>query len=153
MKVHGIRAKQKRPFRPRTNAHWDIVHGGSIMLRNDSAMNISPALYEEFSRPYDERLLGEFGGGAVHFCGRGEHYIEAMSRMKGLRAVNLSQPELNDMELILRNTVDKGIAVLDLGRGAVERLDLADRALHRLTPTIAVQISLKLPSLFGREAE
>ncbi|MHC4714173.1 MAG: hypothetical protein ACYTAN_13045 [Planctomycetota bacterium] len=117
------------PFRKGPNVHWDIVHGGNIMLRNDSAMNISPGLFEEFSRPYDQRLLDEFGGGAVHFCGRGDHFIGSMSEMKGLHAVNPSQPDYNDMETIFANTVNKGIAILDLKVEAAEAALAASRDL------------------------
>ena len=69
------------------NIMWE-----GIMLRDDSAMNVSGGLFEEFVRPYDQRLLDEFGGGAIHFCGRGDHYIGRMSRMQGLRAVQQRRP-------------------------------------------------------------
>ena len=39
--------------------HWGIMHGGHIMIREDSAMNLSPAMYGEFARPYDQRLLDD----------------------------------------------------------------------------------------------
>ncbi len=75
----------------------------------------------EFVRPLDQRLFDQFGGtGAVHFCGRGEHYIEAMSQMRGLTAIAMSQPHLNDMGPICRNTVDKGIKLLGFPREAAE---------------------------------
>jgi hypothetical protein len=107
------------PFENGHAVHWAWLHKGHIMLRNDSAMNLSPALYETFSKPYDQRLLDEFGGGAAHFCGRGDHFIERLSGCRGLYAVNLSQPEYNDMETIFLNTVDKGIKVLALRGTAV----------------------------------
>lgn len=100
--------------------HWRLMHRGRIMLRDDSAMNLSPAMYDEFAGPYDQRLLREFGGGAVHFCGKGDHYVERLSRLDSLYAVNLSQPEYNDMETIFAHTVDRGIPVLDLARPAAE---------------------------------
>lgn len=108
------------PFRPDGNAHWGLYHKGKIMLRDDSAMNFSPRMFREFIGPYDQRLLDEFGGGAIHFCGRGDHYIAAMSELRGLYAINLSQPHLNDMEVIYRHTVDKGIKLLGLAREAAE---------------------------------
>lgn len=92
--------------------HWHMLHKGCIMLRDDSATNFSPTMYEEFIRPYDQRLLDEFGGGGIHFCGRGDHYIEKMSQMTGLYAIAMSQPHLNDMERIYANTVDKGIQLI-----------------------------------------
>jgi hypothetical protein len=117
------------PFRPGGNAHWGLYHRGNIMLRDDSAMNLSPAMVDEFVRPYDQRLLDEFGGGALHFCGRGHHYIPSMSEMSGLHAVNLTQPEYNDMETIFRHTVDKGIKLIGLPPEAAETAVRAGRNL------------------------
>lgn len=113
------------PFRPDGNAHWGLYHKGKIMLRDDSAMNFSKRMFEEFIGPYDQRLLDEFGGGAIHFCGKGDHYIPAMTQLRGLHAINLSQPHLNDMEKVYRHTVDRGIKLLNLTR------DAADAALAR----------------------
>lgn len=96
-------------------AHWsNIMHRGVIMLRNDSAMNISPEQYAEFARPYDAQLLDHYGGGAIHFCGRGDHYISRMCDIPGLFGVNITQPHLNDMETIYRFTVDRGIKLLGM---------------------------------------
>ncbi len=97
--------------------HWGLVHKGAIMLRTDSAMNFSPGMFDEFIRPYEQRLFDAFGGGAVHFCGHGDHYIESLSAMRGISAVAMSQPELNDMEAIYRNTIDKGIKLISFDPG------------------------------------
>jgi len=106
--------------------HWGNMHRGALMLRDDSAMNLPPELCREFILPYDNRLLARLGGGAVHFCGRGDHYIELLSGMERLYAVALSQPECNDMETIYRHTVDKGIRLLNL------RMDVLLRDRERL---------------------
>jgi hypothetical protein len=65
-------------------------------------------------------LLSELGGGSVHFCGRGDHYIKHLSEMENLYGVNLSQPEHNDMETIFRNTIDKKIMILGLQHDAAQ---------------------------------
>ncbi len=96
--------------------HWGLVHRGNIMLRNDSAMNFSPEMYDEFIKPYDQQLFDKFGGGAMHFCGRGDHYIKSLSEMEGIFAVNMSQPEYNDMDKIYENTIDKGIKLIGFSR-------------------------------------
>lgn len=103
-------------------SHWGMMHKGTLMLRNDSLMNLSPEMYVEFVRPLDQRLLDEFGGGCVHFCGRGSHFIEAMSQMRALHAIHLSQPEYNDMETIFRHTIDKGIKLLDFRKSGTALL-------------------------------
>jgi hypothetical protein len=110
--------------------HWSLLHSGRIMLRDDSAMNFSPSMFDAFIRPWDERLLAEFGGGAIHFCGRGNHWIDRLPEMPGVHAVNLSQPHLNDMEVIYRSTVDRGINIIGLAREAAEAALAAGRSLE-----------------------
>ncbi len=95
------------------NVHWaNMRHRGRIMLRCDSAMNLSPQFYAEFAAPYDARLLAHFGGGAMHFCGRGDHYIDMLCAQPMLYAVNLSQPHLNDMETVFHAALDHGIPII-----------------------------------------
>ena len=118
------------PFHAGGNSHWGLYHQGNIMLRDDSAMNFSPKMFDEFVRPYDQRLLDEFGGGAIHFCGHGDHYISSMAQMRHLYAINLSQPHLNDMEKVYQHTVDKGIKLLNLTREAAEQAMARDRDLR-----------------------
>jgi hypothetical protein len=118
------------PPRPECAVHWSMLHGGTIMLRDDSAMNFSPPMFEEFIEPYDQRLLDRFGGGAIHFCGRGEHYLHRLPEMRGVNAINMSQPEYNDMETIYRNTVDRGLQIVGLSRDAAEAALADGRDLH-----------------------
>ncbi len=104
------------PSKPDIN-HYKFYHyRGTIILRCDSAMNLSPELYREFAVPYDTRLYERFGGGMMHFCGKGDHYIEELSKTPGLTGVNLAQAQYNNMETIYRHTVDKGIKILMLDR-------------------------------------
>ena len=81
---------------------------GMICLRDDSAMNLSADMFTEYIAPYDGRLLKKYGG-LVHFCGRGDHFIDRLARIEGLSAVNMSQPHLNDMEKVYAATIDRGI--------------------------------------------
>ncbi|NLD87960.1 MAG: hypothetical protein GX633_06850 [Clostridiales bacterium] len=87
------------------NVHWSWVHPGPIMLRNDSAMNLSPELYREFALKYDKRLLEHFSGGCVHFCGRGDHYIDMLLSLDCVTCINFSQPHLNNMDVIFDSIV------------------------------------------------
>ena len=109
-----------QPFAGEYSVHWGLMHRGHLMLRDDSAMNLSPAMFMEFIEPYDRRLLAEFGGGAIHFCGKGDHFIHRFPEIPGVYAVNLSQPEYNRMETIFINTVDQNISILGLARPAAE---------------------------------
>ena len=118
------------PFSPDMNAHWNLLHKGCIMLRTDSGMNLSPAMYDEFIRPYEQRCLDACGGGAIHFCGRGDHFIASMTGLRGLTAIHISQPALNNMEIIYRNTVDRGITLLNLRLATAMEALAAGRDLH-----------------------
>lgn len=120
------------PFNTGGNCHWGLFHRGSLMLRDDSAMNLSRAMVAEFVSPYDQRLFDAFGGGAIHFCGKGDHYIPVLGALRGLYAINLSQPHLNNMETIFRATIDRGIPLIGLERAAAEAALAQGRDLHGL---------------------
>jgi hypothetical protein len=112
------------------SVHWSLLHKGRIMLRDDSAMNFSPRMYDEFIGPCDQRLLREFGGGGIHFCGRGDHYIASACRLEGMTAIAMSQPDYNDMETIYRHTIDRGIPLLSFPRRAAEAALAKGRSLR-----------------------
>jgi hypothetical protein len=117
--------EQVYPFQPDGNVHWGMLHKGTIMLRDDSGTNFSRRMYEKFILPYDQRLLDEFGGGVIHFCGKGDHFISLLGEMHGLHAVQLSQPHLNDMPQVYQHTIDRGIKLIGLDFSAVEKAVLA----------------------------
>jgi len=103
------------------SVHWGWLHRGSIMLRSDSSMNISPDMYKEFVFEHDNRLLKKFGG-AMHFCGRGDHYLPIMCQADGLYAFNISQPHLNDMDVVLANTTGKNLKLIALDEDTAKKL-------------------------------
>jgi hypothetical protein len=121
---------QHVPFSGDHSVHWSMLHRGHIMLRDDSAMNLSPRMFDRFIKPYDGRLIREFGGGALHFCGRGDHYIDRVPKMEGVSTINMSQPEYNDMERIYEHTVDRGINIIGLPRETAEAALARGRDLH-----------------------
>lgn len=118
------------PWRGPYSSHWGWRMRGLLMLRDDSAMNFSPEIYGEFIQPCNQRLLREFGGGCIHFCGRGSHYIARLAGCAGLSGVQLSQPSYNDMETVYRHTLDRGLLLLGLARETAEAALRAGRPLH-----------------------
>jgi hypothetical protein len=102
------------PKRKELTVHWGILQRGTIFLRLDSGMNISPELYRAYSMPYDRELLDYYDGGCIHFCGRADHYMDVLCELDSLYAVQASQPHLNDMDKILSAicTRDKRILML-----------------------------------------
>ena len=110
---------------------WGLLHKGATVLRNDAVMNLSGDMYSELIRPFDAKIFAEFGG-IMHFCGRGHHYIEEASEIEGLYGFNLSQPDWNDMEIIYRNSVDKGLEIIGMPAYEVERAMKEGRPLRGL---------------------
>lgn len=102
------------------SCHWNLMQPGQIMIRDDSAMNLPPDYFQEFIRPYDQRLLDTFGGGCIHACGRVDHYSPAFRDMPGLKAFNMSQPHLNNMEQVYHDTVDQGILLVGFPSGTAK---------------------------------
>jgi len=108
---HWYRVMPKR--RP-LQSTWGYGYRGSICLRDDSAMNLPPDMYKEFIFPCNCELLDYYRGGAIHSCGRVDHFVCLLREMKNLNAFNLSQPEYNDMEMVYTNTVDRNICIIGL---------------------------------------
>jgi hypothetical protein len=92
--------------------HWNLWTRGKLMLRDDTAMNLSGEMYRDFIFPYNQRLLEEFGGGAIHACGKVDHWFPEAVKLHKLYAFNLTQPHLNNCELILSLSVDKDIRLI-----------------------------------------
>jgi hypothetical protein len=71
--------------------HWGLVFPGKIVLRNDSAVNLSPDMYETFVKPYDQRILDAFGGGSIHYCGKKPAWLASMIASDNMGAINIGQ--------------------------------------------------------------
>lgn len=113
------------------SVEWGLLHRGGTMIRNDAAMNISGDMYKAFVLPYDQKIIHALGGG-VHFCGRGDHYIEHVGAIEGIACINLSQPHLNDMEKIYHSTIDQGIPIIGMPEDEISRAVAAGRDLKGL---------------------
>ena len=97
----------------RFTTHWSFYIKGGIMLRDDTPVMLSPEHYQVFVKPYDQALLDEFGG-CIHYCGSGNAFIKSMCESSNLFGIHCSQPELNDMELLVESASSNGIALLGL---------------------------------------
>ncbi len=118
-------------FPPRGYHSWfGHLHRGNICVRNDSAMNLSPAFYEEFILPYDSIVLEAFEGGAIHFCGTGDHFIHLTAQTTACYSVDVSQPHLNDMDIILEHTIGKGLTLTVVEDDFVENFEVGKLPYH-----------------------
>lgn len=120
------------PKRQELSVHWGLMHRGTILLRLDSAMNLSPDFYEEFSKPYDRELFDYYDGGCMHFCGRGDHYIKSLCDIENMYGINMSQPHLNNMNVILDAVSSGNKRILSLPDAALyaEQYPLCKGLMH-----------------------
>lgn len=70
-----------------------LPRGTGMALSEDLLAVLSPRLYEQFGKPYNERIAAEFGGVIIHSCGNIEHNLAALAQTRGLVGVNFSSNE------------------------------------------------------------
>jgi len=82
-----------------------------ISISDDAVVLLSPELFEEFDKPYLERISQAFGGLYYHSCGDFGSCLDGILSIWGLRAINghLSPKELKPE--YLGRIVERGIGV------------------------------------------
>ncbi|MHC4872859.1 MAG: hypothetical protein ACYTFY_13540 [Planctomycetota bacterium] len=93
----------KRPF----------SHYNSFRIIEDSAIMLSPDLYNTFCRPYNEFFFERFapGEGYLHFCGDGNNIMDAVLETKGLRGLHPGQAEFYNIEQLYPKLSEKKVAI------------------------------------------
>jgi hypothetical protein len=94
-----------------SHQHATVI-GGHILIRNDSTINISPAMYHEHIAPYDEMVLSGLGGGGIHSCGKTEHNVDEFFALPSIRCLDLGQSYLNDIDTIYAKARQRKIALV-----------------------------------------
>ena len=103
---------------------YGLIYKGGILIREDSACNISGTMYDEFFFESDQKIISAFNGGLIHFCGRGDHLVKSFSNIEGVTAINMSQPDMNKMdEIVYPNTIDKDIQIIGMPKFEIRRCD------------------------------
>ncbi|MDR1283320.1 MAG: hypothetical protein LBK99_21250 [Opitutaceae bacterium] len=131
--------------------HWDALYPGHIVLRNDTAVTLSPDMYNEFVRPYDERILRHYHGGSMHYCGARLPWLPDMLQKTGhLHAMNFGRvPGLAYgrpfIEEVRQRSAPRHIAIVGYNMTLDEFNDL--RATPGLTPAgLTFQIDIPTPA-------
>jgi hypothetical protein len=68
--------------------HWNTIYKGDIVLRNDSAISLSPPMYREFSMAYDDIIAKEFKTLGMHYCGQNEAWLPIMLKEADIKSLN-----------------------------------------------------------------
>jgi uroporphyrinogen-III decarboxylase len=88
----------------------NVLVPGKVLIREDSATNLSPHMYETFCLPYIQRTLDVLPGG-IHYCGKGHQFFDLVRACRNLTSMNFGNPELQDVARI-RDLIDARIAVV-----------------------------------------
>ena len=64
--------------------------GIGVWESDDDMVMVGGDLYKEFVVPYVSRIFDAFGGGSVHFCGRGTQHSDNLLSISNIRVVNNS---------------------------------------------------------------
>jgi hypothetical protein len=79
-------------FVPSSFQPW-LPDGRGISVANDVGVMLSPALHDEFSVPYLNRLSDAFGGVYVHSCGDWTHLFPSLENVRKLRGLEFGASE------------------------------------------------------------
>jgi len=77
--------------------HWGIVKGHAL-IKDDSAIMLSPEHYERFVKPCDRRILEAVGGGGIHSCGDFGHLMPSYLSIDALKCIDAGQSDMLDMD-------------------------------------------------------
>lgn len=67
---------------------------GGVWIADDDSVIIGSGQYQEFVKPYNEKILAAFGGGGIHYCGCSTQHIQDFINTKGLTCLhNLHQDD------------------------------------------------------------
>ncbi len=96
-----------------------------ISISDDNLAVVSPEIGREFCLKYDQELADVFGGIAIHSCGRWQHLMPDVARMRNIVQVDCAihrdnDPNPNDPEIVRDAFAGSGIAVKVRGPAAVE---------------------------------
>jgi hypothetical protein len=102
--IKGIKACKAVTAEPLNQAyHYNstFVSRGGIKSSEDTPTLLSADHLDEYFVPYTRRLLAEFGGGYIHFCGSNQHLYERCVNMVECVGINLGNPERYDVATLL----------------------------------------------------
>jgi len=92
--------------------HAQMMIRGGIRVCEDTPTNLSRDLYVEFPKRYNERVLAEFDGGWIHYCGSGKQIMPEVLSIPGVHGINFGNPEMQDIAAVYREASARKIAVL-----------------------------------------
>lgn len=87
---------------------------GRYLVRDDSAINISPEQYRQILKPFDTRLAAAIGSVGIHFCGNGQHQVDNFLDIPGVDCLDLGQPEKMNLDSLYQRASDHNVPLVRL---------------------------------------
>lgn len=87
---------------------------GNILIRNDSAIMVSPEMYTEQIAAHDEFVLKELNGGGIHACGKIDFNVPEIYKLASIKCFDFGQSYLNDLDAIYPIARENKIPIIRL---------------------------------------
>jgi hypothetical protein len=100
-----------------------VMLPGSILVRNDSSIMLSPEMYREQVKKHDEFVLQGLGGGGIHSCGRMDHLAEEYASIDSCLSIDTGQSEMNDIDHIYNLVKEKKISLIRISASREELIN------------------------------
>ena len=75
---------------------WSPGIFGGVSVSEDVMVMMNPAFYNEFAKPYNERIAAALGGITIHSCGRWAYLFDAVKQTRGLTMVDMALSKVFD---------------------------------------------------------
>ena len=109
-------AKKLEPYITPASSGYSFQHNvlikGNILIRNDSAIMISPEMYGNQVSKYDEHVLKSMNGGGIHSCGKIDFNIPRIFELPSVKCFDFGQSYLNNIDDIYPLSLEKKIPLL-----------------------------------------
>ena len=91
--IEGVKIQKEHIGEPLDRSNGLQGVGASpigVWESDDDMVMVGPKQYREFVVPYVSRIFEAFGGGSLHFCGKGFQHLDNILAVKDVRVVNNS---------------------------------------------------------------
>jgi len=97
-----------------------VMIKGNILIRNDSAIMVSPEMYKEQIAPHDDFVLKALNGGGIHSCGKIDFNVPEIYKLASINCFDFGQSDLNDLDAIYPIARENKIPIIRLRPGKDE---------------------------------
>ncbi|MBN2295544.1 MAG: hypothetical protein JXM70_24150, partial [Pirellulales bacterium] len=126
--------------------YW-FPEGRKGHVSDDISANISPAMYERFSRPFHNMIFEKYGGGGLHNCGPNPCLQGYLSHQPPLRSIDLNyEYSKDDLPAIKQAFRKKALVYLGgLPPEPEEAVETFRRIMELMAPKVVVIPHVVLP--------